>query len=488
MLRFLLEKQHIYQIIVMCALLFPVGSASYTSHAAPPNPAPLILPFSAADQHEWVLVSPNNLVLPDSTLSPPVSERAYRRYGFYISSAYTLDTPATQLLLLFDATVPEGSDLRLDLRGSSDGQRWTTWQTSLKDESVVSFDTPVRMIQYRATLLGSATDSPVLRQVAVQRSAGAPRYHILAEGEPETAPTYTIRATRLGMVGGRTANNHIIQPNDRFVALPSWRSLNSPGGYEYQVRITYQGRSVVAPVWDVGPWNTHDDYWSANREQYSDLPRGWPQDHAAYYEGYNSGYAEKGYVRYPTAMDVGDGVWRELGIVGDQGEVEVTFLWVGSDPQEVAPPAPDPNASEFVVKDQGYFFRGSADVCWYHSPGGCGEGGHALWTYTTSDAGDHENEAIWQPDLPTEGMYDVYVHVPVCPTDEPVTQSAHYRVQHRDGEMEVVVDQQQQTGWVLLGQFPFGAGRNGSVHLSDVTDDSLHVLWFDDVKWVPVRN
>ncbi len=38
--------------------------------------------------------------------------------------------------------------------------------------------------------------------------------------------------------------------------------------------------------------------------------------------------------------------------------------------------------------------------------------------------------------------------------------------------------------WVLLGRFPFAAGEGGLVELHDVAGDSMHVIWFDAVKWV----
>ena len=135
------------------------------------------------------------------------------------------------------------------------------------------------------------------------------------------------------MVGGRTANGYRIKPRDHFVSLPSRRSLSSKGGKEYMVRITYKGRSAIAPVYDVGPWNIHDDFWDAKRERFQDLRRGWPEDHAAYFDGYNHGRAEKGRVNAPTAVDVGDGVWwDDLGIKGGRALVDVTFLWLGTDP------------------------------------------------------------------------------------------------------------------------------------------------------------
>jgi hypothetical protein len=38
-----------------------------------------------------------------------------------------------------------------------------------------------------------------------------------------------------------------------FVALPSWKVLSSQGGNEFQVRVTFEDKSIVVPVWDVRP-------------------------------------------------------------------------------------------------------------------------------------------------------------------------------------------------------------------------------------------
>ncbi|MFN3336019.1 MAG: SH3 domain-containing protein, partial [Thermomicrobium sp.] len=47
--------------------------------------------------------------------------------------------------------------------------------------------------------------------------------------------TFRIYAHRLGLVGERTANGHVIQPNDFFVTLPCTCALSSRGGQEFQV-------------------------------------------------------------------------------------------------------------------------------------------------------------------------------------------------------------------------------------------------------------
>src|SRR5699024_1686162 len=81
------------------------------------------------------------------------------------------------------------------------------------------------------------------------------------EHRPESGNTYKIFAHRLGLVGARTANGHIIQENDFFATLPCFCVLSSKGGDEFQVRITYDDKSIVVPIWDVGPWNINDNYW-----------------------------------------------------------------------------------------------------------------------------------------------------------------------------------------------------------------------------------
>lgn len=163
-----------------------------------------------------------------------------------------------------------------------------------------------------------------------QHTAGAAP---AARPHTNIAPTYRIFATREGLVGLQTANGHIIQERDHFVALPSWQVLSSYQGYEYQVRITYNGRTTIAPVWDVGPWNTNDNYWQPDRGQYPDLPVGIPQAQAAFFDGHNGGLDEFGRkVSNPNGIDIADGTfWDDLGMLKNDW-VDVTFLWLGEDP------------------------------------------------------------------------------------------------------------------------------------------------------------
>jgi hypothetical protein len=145
--------------------------------------------------------------------------------------------------------------------------------------------------------------------------------------------TRSIFATREGLVGGTTANGHVIVPNDRFAALPSRRALSTNFGAERQVRVSYRGRTTIVPVWDIGPWNIHDDYWSPTiiRETFKDLPRGKPEAQAAFLEGYNGGLDERGrVVRTPAGIDLADGTfWIDLALIANDW-VDVEYLWLDS--------------------------------------------------------------------------------------------------------------------------------------------------------------
>jgi len=103
-------------------------------------------------------------------------------------------------------------------------------------------------------------------------------------------------ATREGLVGNTTANGHVIKPRDHFVALPSPEVLCQDGSNQYSVKISYRGRSAVAPVWDTGPWNRNDNYWDVIRNSAIDLPLGVPEAQFAFLGGHNGGRDDSGRV------------------------------------------------------------------------------------------------------------------------------------------------------------------------------------------------
>ena len=156
---------------------------------------------------------------------------------------------------------------------------------------------------------------------------------------------YQVFATREGLVGKTTANGHTIVSHDHFVALPSFRVLNKKDQTKFQVKVSYGSKSVTVPVWDVGPWNTHDDYWNPDslREIYSNLHHGGkpglgqgvPESMAAYYYKYNQGWSgsitnsstDQYTVKLPAGIDLADGVfWDDLNLP-DNTWIKVDYLW-----------------------------------------------------------------------------------------------------------------------------------------------------------------
>src|SRR5260370_38609381 len=149
-----------------------------------------------------------------------------------------------------------------------------------------------------------------------------------------SARTVRLWATREGLVGKTTAAGHLVTPDDHFVALPSRKALNK------SVIVSYRGRSVTAPVLDIGPWNRDDSWWepAATRGLFADLPVFVPEVWAACESGYNGGRDAIGrFVTFPAMIDLADGVYADLGM--QQADwIDVTLTWVDApSPQPLAP-------------------------------------------------------------------------------------------------------------------------------------------------------
>ena len=81
-------------------------------------------------------------------------------------------------------------------------------------------------------------------------------------------PWQRVFATREGLTGGRLATGGIIRTGDHFVALPH------PSALRRDVEVRYQGRALVVPVLDVGPWNIDDAYWENTQRPAAERGRG----------------------------------------------------------------------------------------------------------------------------------------------------------------------------------------------------------------------
>ncbi|MBA2753332.1 MAG: hypothetical protein H0U40_02560 [Chloroflexia bacterium] len=188
--------------------------------------------------------------------------------------------------------------------------------------------------------------------------------------------TYRVTATREGLVGGRTSNGHVIVADDHFVSLPACTATSCPWlavggrhdlwgtrvecGSRCFVRVTNAatGTCSVAPISDVGPWFTNDDWWNpAAQRVLNTLPttrnvlrQGYTGADAAR-DGLDVGYgrapsgigiSNKGYeVGNRAAIDIADGTWVDLGFQMASGiapnGVVATMLWQsGEDPTAAA--------------------------------------------------------------------------------------------------------------------------------------------------------
>ncbi|MFF5638220.1 hypothetical protein [Streptomyces sp. NPDC012825] len=265
----------------------------------------------------------------------PASVRAGQAQGTTVLPARVLGQAVNHIAVDLDATSPAGTRTAVDVRGRDGLGRWTEWREARVGKPAV-LPRAVTEVQVRLTLVGTpAGATPEIRGLGLSAELRTPAADAGANDAAVSAAatqfSARVFATREGLVGGTTANGHVIVPNDHFVALPSRRGLSPKGSAQYSVRVCGPARCETAPVWDVGPWNTHDDYWnpSSVRETFKDLPQGKPEAQAAYENGYHGGLDEFGRrVLNPAGIDLADGTFYNVGL-NNNGWVTVTYLWTG---------------------------------------------------------------------------------------------------------------------------------------------------------------
>jgi hypothetical protein len=264
----------------------------------------------------------------------------WQYFGLADAETMRFDEAFDSVVGKWEATTLLGTAVEVDVRASGDGKNWTLWETLKKSGETAQFDKTKAYIflEYRVRLFSvSEKWTPTFKGVTFEANKRdlSTLNHTPAKGTP---PTWRLRVTRQGMVGGRTANGHIIVERDRFVSMSSWKVLNKKGKYDYQIKMVVPstGYSAVAPAWDVGPWNNNDNFWHNPRDIFKDLPVGMPQAEAAFFNKHNGGKNEFGdVVLNPSAIDIGDGTyWDELKLTGAQWaeRLDVTFLFEGSIP------------------------------------------------------------------------------------------------------------------------------------------------------------
>lgn len=114
-----------------------------------------------------------------------------------------------------------------------------------------------------------------------------------------------VKATREGIIGGRTATGYIIDRVVPFVALPCTKAL-----YRFvHVRNPKTGKATLAIVLDVGPWNEHDENYVLRGAR----------------PAAESGKDTRGRFTNGAGIDLSEHVYAAIGMT-DNGDVEWYFV------------------------------------------------------------------------------------------------------------------------------------------------------------------
>jgi hypothetical protein len=307
------------------ALTAAIFTATLPSAAATPDP--VAIPSQPVAGSSNVKVDGRRIVLGDAPAAIGSTE-IKQRSGLAELAPVRFSAPTSAVVVGYTSGTPDGSSAQVDVRSWA-GTRWSEW-TAATAGTPTALPAASDQVQVRIIVSAPSTGAaPWVGDVTVQPTdtVAAPRMTIQA------APLKShVFATREGLVGGTTANGHVIVSRDHFVALPSRRGLSGNGSGTYSVKVCTTSRCAFEPVWDVGPWNTKDDYWnpSATREMWKDLPQGKPEAQAAYQSGYNGGKDQFGRtVANPAGIDLADGVFWDALKLADNSWVDVTYLWTG---------------------------------------------------------------------------------------------------------------------------------------------------------------
>lgn len=156
----------------------------------------------------------------------------------------------------------------------------------------------------------------------------------------------------------------------------------------------------------------------------------------------------------------------------EEGGEESTFLW--SDGDQVGEPFPLPEyAVGYLIPPGHPNFAVSCDTApdcplWFYQSSGAKA---VYYTCVNGWVGDYQ--AQWQPNLADGGLYEVLVNVP--PHEELAQANPRYQVYYGDGLVRnvVLVDQRTANGnnWVSLGIYPFEAGGDGRVLVTNATGE-----------------
>lgn len=141
----------------------------------------------------------------------------------------------------------------------------------------------------------------------------------------------TVKATREGLLGQKTATGYVIDTVVPFVALPSTAALHR------FVRLVNpaNGRMVLAVVLDVGPWNEHDDAYVSQPATEPWAPHSTTVGVFQVRPQSESGRDAFGRPTNRAGIDLGERVWYALGMTDN---TDVGWEFLDAPPASSAPP------------------------------------------------------------------------------------------------------------------------------------------------------
>jgi hypothetical protein len=455
----------------------------------------------------------------------------------YTSPVLLAEIPFSDLGCTWEADLPAGASLLLEVRTSPDaeGDRWGPWQTLVEEDdlppppfgqyaakmlSVPQRDGVHQRLQYRLRMAAlTSTALPVLKQLTftlIDARAGPSTQEIMA------------RRTARGTIG------MVEKPS--VITRDEWGCPDgefSPAWPQEYARVTH-----VIIHHTATPNNDTD--WAARVRAiwyYHTYTRGWGDVGYNYlvdplgnvYEGRAGGEDVVGGHAYDYnygTMGVGNlGNYQSAPVPAPlQASLEALIAWEcserGIDPlgssfnshkvynhisghrdvgQTACPgdvlyaliPTIRQDVQALLQQEEEAVTVDELDAGFSHSDAywhdGCGWQDHSWWTHTTTDPNISTNWGIWRPNLPESAWYEVFAYVPSCSGSglPDYTENARYRVYYRGAGSLVPVNQKAEQGrWVSLGVYPFYAGTAGYVYLDDIAGDHWRSLWYDAVRWV----
>jgi len=313
------------QLTACLAATLAIFTATLQSTAAPTDPVTVAAQPVAGSSN--VKVEGSRIILGDAPATIGSTE-IKQRSGLAEFVPVRFDTATSAVVVGYTTGTPDGSSAEVDVRAWVK-DKWTEW-TPARSGTPSALPGASAQVQLRIIVSAPPTGgSPWVGDLTVLSTDKVDPSRMSVQAAPLQSRVF---ATREGLVGGTTANGHVIVNRDHFVALPSRRGLSTSGSGTYSVKVCTASRCAFEPVWDVGPWNTKDDYWnpSATREMWKDLPQGRPEAQAAYQNGYNGGKDQFGRtVANPAGIDLADGTFWDALALSNNAWVDVTYLWTG---------------------------------------------------------------------------------------------------------------------------------------------------------------